>query len=74
MNVGIFCVDPGRLAVMVHEVIDQDEVKEFILLQDEIDFVEYSGRFYYPEGRSHPLVSSTERIALEVKKGWRTDL
>lgn len=75
IQASLFAIDAGRILITCDKAREVRNIISFILDDaggaDMVDFIDYNHKQYFPVGRSSPLLSSDERMALEAKEGFR---
>ena len=71
VNEQIFSIDPGRILFNIADTRHVKLIMKFLLEEPHIDFIELNKRFYYPNGRKAPLLTSAQRMNKEIEAGFR---
>eukprot|EP00811_Abedinium_folium_P004531 NODE_14171_length_1124_cov_6.848546.p1 GENE.NODE_14171_length_1124_cov_6.848546~~NODE_14171_length_1124_cov_6.848546.p1 ORF type:complete len:228 (+),score=78.89 NODE_14171_length_1124_cov_6.848546:126-809(+) len=66
-----YAIDPGKILFVTSGPGLIQKLKEFVLVQDEVDWFEHQQSMHFPEGRTAPLMAPEERKWREIELGWR---
>jgi len=71
INIQIYPTDPGRLLFLTNQGDLLKELKDFALIQPELDYFEIDHEKFFPDGRDTEEWPSEEREKRETELGWR---
>lgn len=72
INIQIYPTDPGRLLFITKQGDLLKELKDFALIQPELDYFESDQQKFFPDGRETEEWPTEERLKEEKELGWST--